>query len=439
MRKYYSLFFCALGSTGLVNLAVAQQDGELVGLEIRAGVDVRSVDNADLQPSGEDNIRETQTVTSLSANGQLVGAWSEFNTNYRLEDRRHSKLSEEDERQILGDSSLIFGPQHRRYYLQLSHSSREVSIDPLAVDLQSNRDNREIFSGSLHGSVTPGRGNTLSLWAGATDIQFDVSRENEAKRYSAGLAFDHAVSPVSYAGLTATGYELKYRNIEDSDVRYSRVAAVWRTELRRVAYGVEIGGNHVEGETDSTTSPSVAADLTYRSGAQSLIVSYNQYLSDTSQGGQETTEFDPSVEVDGRLDGVIDQFRLQQFSLTWSHTQVCSGCSVQLDFNIDRETYVSFAELDSREIRTGARFDYRASPSVTLSLRGEYGDFEEVNEEPPTGYNQTLVDFSVKFPRIIRDGQLDLFVGKVKRDFKSANDYTYNYVGAEFTYLLYDY
>src|SRR5690606_34898366 len=103
-------------------------------------------------------------------------------------------------------------------------------------------------------------------------------------------------SPVSYAGLTATGYELKYRNIEDSDVRYSRVAAVWRTELRRVAYGVEIGGNHVEGETDSTTSPSVAADLTYRSGAQSLIVSYNQYLSDTSQGGQETTEFDPSVE-----------------------------------------------------------------------------------------------------------------------------------------------
>lgn len=437
-KKYYALFLFALGGTGAAAQALAQQAEDLLGLRVNAAIDVRSVDNAGLRPDSEEQTKETQTFATLSADGQLKGDWSEFNTEYRLENRRHSEISENDETVILGDLKLILGPQHRRYYLELSHSSREVSIDPLAEDLPSNRDNREIYSVSAHGDLISGRGNTLSLWAGASDIKFDENKTNESRRFSVGASFDHAVSPVSVSGVVLTGYELKYQNLDNSDVQYGRAAVYWRTALRRISYGAEIGGNNIKSDTDSTTSPSISADLTYRSGLQTLLVAYNQYLSDTSQGGQETGRFQPRVEVDGRLGDVVDQYRLQRFVVSWTHDQICAVCTMSIDLALDQETYVTFPELDSREMRTGFEFDYKPSRYWGLSLGANFRDFQEVKVEPRTGYDERQWELSVNFPQIVRNGMLELFTGNVKRDLKPAGGYDYNYVGARFIYRLYE-
>lgn len=437
-KKYYALFLFALGGTGAAAQALAQQAEDLLGLRVNAAIDVRSVDNAGLRPDSEEQTKETQTFATLSADGQLKGDWSEFNTRYRLENRRHSKLSENDETVILGDSELILGPQHRRYYLQLSHSSREVSIDPLVEDLPSNRDNREIYSVAVHGDLISSRGNTLSLWAGASDIKFDENEINESQRFSLGATFDHAVSPVSVAGVALTGYELKYQHLDNSDVQYTRAAVYWRTELRRISYSAEIGGNSIKSDTESTTSPSVAANLIYRTGLQTLLISYNQYLSDTSQGGQETGRFEPEVEVDGRLEDVVDQYRLQRFAVSWVHEQICAVCSLRINLGLDQETYVTFPEFDSRELRTGVELGYKPSRYWGLSFSAHFSDFEEVKREPRTGYDERLSELLINFPQIVRKGTLELFAGNIKREFKPAGGYEYNYVGARFIYLLYD-
>lgn len=440
VEKYYSLALLAVGGMALSQSALAQRQEDAVGLNIDGAIDVRSVENAGLQPDSEESVSEIQTIASLGANGRLEGSWAEFVTDYSVEDRRYSEFDEENERLILGDSVLTLGPQDRRYYLQLSHSSREVSLNPLIADRPANRDNRVFLSGVLYGSLRPGDGNTLGLWIGATDIQFDESKENEATRYNAGAAFERQVSPLSRAGLSASGYELKYQNLDDSDLRYSRLAALWRTELRRLSYGFEIGGNRIETDTDSKTSPSVALNLAYTSGPQSMTVSYNQYLSDTSQGAQATSDLAPitEVEVDGRLSGVVDQFKLQQFAVTWAHAQVCTGCGLRMNFGVDEERYVTFPEFDSREISAGLLFSYRATAAVMLSMRGDFRSFEEVNREDEGGYDQTSVDFTVGFPRIVRDGELDLLFGGVRRDFNAENGYESTYVGLRFRYQFYD-
>ncbi len=439
MQNYYSWALVALSGAALSQAALAQRQDDMVGLNIDGAIDVRSVENAGLQPDGEEQVSETQTITSLSANGRVEGSWAEFVTDYSVEDRRYSEFDDEDERLILGDSVLTLGPQHRRYYLQLSHSSREVSIDPLAADRPANRDNRVFLSGVLYGSLNPGDGNTLGFWTGVTEIQFDESSVNEGTRYNVGTMFERSVSPVSRAGISATGYELKYRYLEDSDLTYTRLAATWRTELRRLSYGFEIGSNRIETDTDTNTSPSFALDLGYISGPQSVTLSFNQYLSDTSQGAQATSEAAPitNVEVDGRLAGIVDQFKLQQFAFSWAHTQVCAGCELRFNAGADQESYITFPEFDSRELNAGLMFSYRATAAVILALRGDYRSFEEVNTEPSGGYDQTLTDFIVSFPRIIRDGQLDLLVGREKRDFDLGEGYESNYAGIRFRYRFY--
>ena len=440
MERYYSWALLALGGATASQPALTQSQADPIGLTLGGSVEVRNVDNAGLQPESADQVRERQIITSLGANGRLQGAWTEFLTNYRLEDRRYSEFEEDDERLILGDSVLTLGPQRRHYYLQLSHSSREVSIDPLLADRPGNRDNRVFISGVLYGSITPGRGNTLGAWLGATDIQFDESVENEARRYNAGLVFARDVSPVSQAGLNVTGYDLEYQNLDGSDLRYTRVAATWRTELRRLSYGAEIGSNRIETDSYSYSSPSIAADLAYVSGPQSLRVSYNQFLSDTSQGAQSSSQVASitDVEVDGRLAGVIDQYKLQQFAFSWEHAQICSSCTLSVIMGMDQEKYVSFRELDSRELSARMRFSYRASPAIVFSLQAGYSDFDEVNVEPSSGYDQTSVDFTTSFPRLIRNGQLDFLLGGLKRDFNLGEGYETTYVGLRFSYRFYD-
>lgn len=439
MRKVYSWALVAAGGVALSQVALAQRLNDGVGLSIDGAIDVRSVENAGLQPDSEEQASEIQTITSVSASGLLQGSWAEFMTNYRVEDRRHSEFDEDDERLILGDSVLTLGPQHRRYYAQLSHSSREVSLDPLAADRPANRDNRVFISGLLYGSLNPGRGNTLGFWGGVTEIRFDESIENEATRYNLGTMFERLVSPVSRAGISLTGYELEYWNLENSDLTYARAAMIWRTELRHLSYGIEIGGDRMETDVDTTTSPSLALDLAYSSGPQLVSLSFNQYLSDTSQGAQGTNEAAPitNVEVNGRLSGVVDQFKLQQFSFSWEHAQVCAGCQLRFSVGMDQEHYVTYPEFDSRELSADLAFGYRATPSVTLSLRGGYRDFEEINAEQDGGYDHLLTEFMVSFPRIIRDGQLDLFAGMQKRDFSGAEGYDSNYAGLRFRYRFY--
>ena len=42
------------------------------------------------------------------------------------------------------------------------------------------------------------------------------------------------------------------------------------------------------------------------------------------------------------------------------------------------------------------------------------------------------------FPRIVRDGELDLLFGGVRRDFNAENGYESTYVGLRFRYQFYD-
>lgn len=439
MQRYYSWAWLALGGAAVSPSAWAQTQIDPVGLSVSGSIEVRNVENAGLVSKSEDQVSEIQTIASLTAEGQLQGSWAGLVTNYSIEDRRYSEFEEDDERVILGDSVLTFGPQRRNYYLELSHSSREVSLDPLSADRPANRDNRVFLSGVLYGSVTPGRGNALGAWVGATEIQFDESKENEARRHNVGVSYERDVSPLSKAGLSVTGYDLEYINLDDSDLRYSRVAATWRTELRRLSYGMEIGSNRIESDTDTVTSPSVAADLAYTSGPQSMRVSYNQFLSDTSQGSQMSSEVSPitDVEVDGRLAGVIDQFKLQQFAFSWGHSQICSVCTAALDLGVDEESYVNYPELDSRELSVRLQFAYRASSAVSLSVRGGYQDFEELNVQADGGYEQASVDLTISFPRLIRDGQLDLLAGQVRRSFEARESYESTFAGVRFRYLFF--
>jgi hypothetical protein len=436
VKKFY--MGLALALNGVVSAQAQVRPGEQLGLRIGVELDVRAVENADLQPDSADNISEVQYVGRLMADGRLRGAWADFSTNYNWEHRNYSERDEEDQRILLGRSQLTLGPQHRLYYAQFSHSSQEISLDPLVEDVSTNRDNREIFTGALVGNLRPGNGNLLTLSVDATDIQFERRVENEAKRFGLGLNFNHAISPLYKLGVALSGYDLTYRYLEDSDFTYTSLALVWQAELRRLEYGIQLGTNSMETDWDKTRSPHIQLDARYLLGAQSFSATYVQFLSDTSQGSGEVAGRRPSVGVDGRVDNEVDQFKSRQLLLAWRHTQICDGCSWSIDAGIGEEDYLNIPELSSRQMQIRTDFSYRATPNLRLGLRVSAMDFEETQDPSGLGFRQADVLFTTSFPNLIRNGELNVYVGATQRDFDSREGYDSSYIGARFRYGLYE-
>ena len=81
MRKVYSWALVAAGGVALSQVALAQRLNDGVGLSIDGAIDVRSVENAGLQPDSEEQASEIQTIASVSASGLLQGSWAEVMTN----------------------------------------------------------------------------------------------------------------------------------------------------------------------------------------------------------------------------------------------------------------------------------------------------------------------------------------------------------------------
>jgi hypothetical protein len=440
-RVQKNLYVLALACYGITISAHAQErSGKLHGFEVDAAVDVRRVENAGLQPSSAEQVDETQTISSLGVLGELSGVWAGLVTDFRVEDRRYSEFSQNDDRVLLGDAQLILGPQHRRYYAKVSHSSREVMLDPSIEDVPSNRDSRTMSSGALFGSLQPGQGNLLTLWLEATDIQFEQAIESESERYSVGMNIDRLISPIYKTGLILTAYDLQYRYLESADVVYSRADLVWQADLRNLSYGIQVGTNGMETELDTTYSPTFKLNLAYQSGPQNYSVNFDQFLTDTSQGTDELGDFDPVVGVDGRLDNVVDQFQSRQLLLDWSHAQLCGRCGFAFSASAEEEDYLNVKELSSREFQLRAGLSYRTSQKLGFGLKAIARDFDLVNVIDPMsddGYREAEFVFDVEFPEVIRDGHLRFYVGTVERKFDLKDGYTSSYIGANFRYELY--
>lgn len=421
------MFFC--------NLVSAQAD-PVEAFRISTELDMRRVDNANLQADSADAVSELQTEASLLMSGRLQGRIADFKTDYAFNSRHYSEFSSRDEQLLLGESSLVLGPEHRRHYLLLSHSSNEILLDPAESDLPENRENRTVLHLGGFTSLRLGSPNRLSLQAGATEIQFDEVTQNEASRLSLAANFVRLVSPLHQMGVNVAGYHLDYRDETESDLDYAQVALSWQGKLQYTQYSIEFGYNTMEQEEtgERVDTPLLNLQWSYRAASQGVVFSAAQRLSDTSQGAGSADGFDTPVGVDGRVDRV-DQFKLTDLGVAWRHDRPCDRCSVDVELRVQEEDYYTFTELSSREIDFGLRAGYRLTAAVTLEFATVLGDFSALEQEEGD-YTRTRVSLAAVFPKAVRNGAISVFAGVNKREYEVQEGYSSAYIGASFKYVL---
>lgn len=413
--------------------------GQVQGQEsfrVSAKADARVVSNANLRAGAEtdEGISELQTELGLLMLGRLQGRIADFQTDYSLVSRRYSEFPDRNEQQLLGESSLVVGTGDRQHYGRFSHSSREFLIDPGERDLPENRDSRTILSAAGYTSIRLGQPNALSLEVGASDFQFDQHTENEATRVSLGAGITRNVSPLSQVGVNLMGYHLNYHE-SDQDLEYRQVGVLWETALKWAEYSVEVGYNAMRRTGDVINSPLFRVNWVYQRAAQGFALSAAHILSDTTQGGGTSGDFDSAVGVDGRVQE-IDQFKRTDIDFSWRHANPCDRCTVAVALGVQEESYFNFPEYSSREFDLGLRAGYQFSRAVALEFNLTARYFFAYRVEDSNDYRATRVNWALTFPELVRDGVFSVFVGAEERDYDIGAGYTSGFIGARFAYVL---
>jgi hypothetical protein len=448
-----------LGVTPLLcgQLAVAQEEVKTQSFDVSANLDAKQVSNASLSTDPAAEVDEMQTEARLLMVGGLRGRLADFQTDYALNSRHYSEFSDRNEDLLLGQSIVRLGPESRRHYLELSHSSREIAIDPLLGDLTSNRDTRTVLTAGAFTSLRLDASNWLSLQANLSDFQFRKSIENEAKTVGYGLNYGRRLNPLYEAGLSLSGYNLEYRYVDD-ELDYNQVALFWRGKLRRSEYSLTAGSNTMKQLDQTQTAPLLVATWAYNLAGQTLSLSASRKLSDTSHGSDSSTsaagmsapgsaDFLGStgsgaagagaVGVDGRVQ-VRDQFTLTELDLAWRHERLFDRCAVELGLGMQDEEYLQFTDFSSRSVGFNAATEYQLNSRVTLKLNADLNSYAATELQGVNDYTSSNLAFSVIFPRLIRDGSATVYVGRDQRDYDLIPGYTSNFVGARFQYVLVD-
>lgn len=432
-QRKASTVLLSLAGLGAAQVSAQAQEETF---RLNALADIRFVENADMRPSSAEGIDQWEWRGGLSARGQLSNDWARWVTDYELQDRRYSEQEGFDDQVLLGRSTLQLGQETQRLYGVLSHSTRELLLDPAEGEARRNIDQRTITDAAVYGSLEPGAGNRVSAWLSASDIRYGDTDVNDAQRYGGGVSYTRLLSPLSNISGSISGYNLDYQAL-DTEMIYTRAALSWQTQLRYLSYELEGGYNQARSEGRTFSSPFVNITLDYERASQGWRFSARQWVSDTSQG---RGEFDiETVAPDrqaGRL-GVIDQLLRQELMLAWRHDNPCIGCRLIWSVGVESEEFREFDQFDNREWFSRIDFTYIANRHVTLGSGGRFRYYDLTDRFTEGDYVDYRLELRAIFTSLMTHGQLEWYAGSIWREYEARDGYTSAYTGVTLRYQLY--
>lgn len=413
---------------------------QAVGFEVSVGLEAS-------QNSNPDNLSDSGMIESeleyagvFGLRGEIAGHYVKWVSDLNYEARRFSEHEEADYELAIGDADLTLGSDSSRLVGGLSYSAEEDLIDLRQGRTPDNLDFRSISAGRmLLRSRNPQ--NRFSVFANAANVEYEVRQQLESSQHGGGVIYQRALSPTSLVSLEFSGYALDYKIIDDASYDYYLVTTRWQRAMRKLQYEIAIGGNTVIRKEEEKSSPYYELRVDWREPANSYLVSFEQFLTDTSQGsarggGESGGVIDPS---DGRLNNVVDQYRFQEAALTWSNSSLCRRCNSSLRMMWQREDYQVFKEENNTQRQYVVELGYRVGRRLSLLLSAVQANLQNDNTSASRAdYTEHRFRLSAVRNQLAKRGRLEIFAQTLSRDFDEGKGYDQDLVGLRFDWLLYE-
>lgn len=361
-----------------------------------------------------DKISERQDKYDLGVAGNYSNDWLLFVSNYDAYRQVYDKASQPDYNYLEGLSKLTLGNPYEAASLLVTQSSRSLLSAPDAIDVTSNRDQRNILTlePTLRLRMSPA--DLLTIKGDFMTASFRRDSAKKAESQGAELGWVRSISKIDEFQLRAKASKITFENFTAANYEYQNLTASYAAKLNHFSYQVQIGQNRAKPETatEAFSRPFYSVESSYSTIINTFKLIASQTITNSSTGdGNAVGLGDPSYASKGTG---VDLLNQRTTELSWLNTGLCELCTVSLSATHRSDDYRVLLE-DGVEKSVGAGFGYKVWRNASLDFRlsKHQKDFPSGSTFKSYSADRGHISFSYHFQN---QAELKLFVEKEKRD-----------------------
>lgn len=382
--------------------------------------------------SDVDEVNEKQNRYTASLNGNWDKQWVNANMQYTAYREMFADDSQDEQNYLQGDSSLTFGNASNLLNLDLRHSRRTLLKDITESPINSNQEEREIFSviPSMRFDVTSS--DELVLTVDTSRTRYLETEFKDSDRNVYGVDFQHGFSAVDRLNIRLSKTESDFVYFPQADYNLSSAVLVYSANLRKLSYSLGVGQEKTEPEfSESQSSPHYEASMSYISGQNQFRIFVDQSVTDSSFGQGLSLNNSVIPGVDSAFDeiGLIDR----KTSGIDVAREMTARSTLTLGVSKTDDEFVN-SDAESTQLGGTASLRYSFSPRATLTLSHSLSDVEAISFSLNDQYRQSFTRISFRY-QFFRSFDLELFREKEKRASDTGQQsYLENFTGISLGY-----
>ncbi|MDX9874545.1 MAG: hypothetical protein RBS88_06510 [Spongiibacteraceae bacterium] len=417
----------------VIGTAVA---GSMVhALEFNAKGDLRVEHSDNARRSSDEKISELQEQVALEVGGVHAGERVTANFRYRAERWFFSEDSQSDRTSLEGLASVRWEQIEQALFWDLEHSRKDVLRDNALVDIQENRDERDLTTLSPLLVLRLTDVDLLQARLNYTLVTYREAEDLDSERYGGSLSWLHYLSPTDFFSVTAESSEVDFDSRLQEDYRYDALTLAYSAQLARISYTVTVGYNSADRDRSGDFSgPIYGLDVRFNDGLNEWYAHLDSRITDSSLGDANRSIFE-GINVNDTTLGRADVMKKTLMEVGVESQAICSVCRVGAAIFFDREDYDT-QPRDNDEY--GIELDGTYRLSQQSALRASYR-FRSISysgsNNPRSDYDQHeyLLEYN---RRITNNFSGEIYVGRSERDGSGqfGQSYDENIVGIRLSY-----
>lgn len=402
------------GQLFLLPIAAALLSVSAQSLELNSTIG-STVEHTDNGLKSENNERsELESKLWLTIGARHQGPSLDLALDYRFDRLWYKHDTQEDQSTIEGNTNLRWEILNERFYLDVAHSRRNILQDSAQLDVQDNREDRDVTQVTPSYVLRFGGADTVTIAGTFTDVRYEDRDDRDSQRYGGRATWSHGLSEVDNLLLEISSTEVENESEVAGDYRYDSVTIGYGANLSKLSYTILVGANRIERDDNRDDVDGGLVDITadYRSGFQVWSLTAHHGITDSSFGNgnnvlEDFYRYDSSFnEVD-----ILEETSVQ---LDWSSTGVCSGCTVNVGAFYEKEDYEEQPD-DNQEWGVELGFRYQVTRLATAGIIYRYRDlsFDDNNLRDDYDINEVRLIFDQRLGQRLRAG---VFVAAEQRN-----------------------
>jgi hypothetical protein len=404
-------------------------------------------DNAARAYSNSEGIDERQDEYQMTLNGAYQNQWSKIATAYVFSDRQFSEASQPDERLVEGKGQFDLGSGSQPLHLMIEHVSDKVLNAPDAIDISSNRLNRQLLTIEPSVQWRMNDSDLVAVKFRRLTIDYDKRDENNSTTKSMDLDWTKSFSAVDRFFTKLTTNKTTFDINADLNYEIRNLTAGYAVDLRHLNYAVVGGWSRAtqNGETLPFYIPKYNVKFAFDNTLNLFSFNLDQDVNNSTQIAEfvliDTLELD-SLNSDGmdfslntkNLAVDVDLVKSRRVSFSWTTHALCGGCSLSLSTARIKDNYINLTE-DSVSKNHSAFFTYKLSKNNLITLNYDFLDreFDESSQSESLRSYSHQIAYSHYF---INHLSLKMFTARVKRKGDTLFSAIEDIVGIDFSYTF---